>query len=125
MKLDYSKHRLENNSELMAYREKIGNDVFWDFIISVFEWLDSLKIGDSIDISKNSRITARNRDLFIKTACYYMWQYGNDDFMFTNDYTVLYRYDREVEIRESQKYFRELEERKIKKQASCNHPENE
>jgi len=119
MDLDYSKHRLNCISELEPYRIRLGNDVFWSFIISVYKWLDSLKIGDRIDITNNSRINHQNRDLFIKTACYYMRQFGNDDYMFTSNYTSLYRFDRQAEIKDCQIFFKELEQKQIKLQSSC------
>jgi len=119
MNLDYSNYRLNSISELEPFRQRLGNDIFWNFIISVFEWLDSMEVGDSIDISNNSRITNQNRELFIKTTCYYMQQYGNDDYMFTNDYTSLYRFDREAEINDVRKFFDELEKKRIKLNPLC------
>lgn len=100
MNLDYSKHRLNDFTQLEKYKQELGKDVSSRFIDTVYSWLMKMQINDRIDITKKSEITNRNRDFFIKVVCLFIFE-GNDSYLFTSDYTEVYRYDREKEKKET------------------------
>ena len=86
--LNYSQHRPVDFKWMNYYVSEMGKVDFDKFLNRVFARLEKMKVGDVYDLTK--KVGSKNRDLFIKLACYFI-QCGNMDFEFSNDYTSITR----------------------------------
>ncbi len=90
--MDLGQYRLNKTKELADLAEKLG-DRFDPFFCAVYKLLDELKEGESFDVEAN--VHPENRELFIKCACFYIWDKNRtrETFSawveFTNDYRYL------------------------------------
>lgn len=90
--IDYSQHRPNDFNWVNTYISDMGKQNFHTFLNRVFGRLMKMQVGETYDLTK--KVSAENRDLFIKVACYYI-QCGNIDYYFSNDYTVIYRHEKQ------------------------------
>ncbi len=90
--MDLSQYRLNETKELTNLAEKIGNR-FDPFFYAVYKLLDELEPGKSFEIEAN--VHPENLELFIKCACFYIWDRNRTRktfyawVEFTNDYKQL------------------------------------
>lgn len=86
--VNYLEHRPNDFAWMNSYISYIGREAFDSFLNRVFARLILMKVGEIYDLTK--KVSSKNRDLFIKLACYFI-QCGNMDYEFSNDYTTITR----------------------------------
>lgn len=89
--INYSEHRPNDLAWVSSYISYLGKEAFESFLNRVFARLIKMKVGEIYDLTK--KVSSKNRDLFIKSACYFI-QCGNMDYEFSNDYTTITRKER-------------------------------
>ena len=92
MSNDLSKYRLNADSELDVYRQDLHKFVL--FQCDVYNMLDGLAIGDSINVC--DVVVPESLDVFIKVVCLYILLHQYDGFdvakiEFSDDYRKIYR----------------------------------
>lgn len=91
--LDFKQYRLNQDSELDKFRNP-DPERFIRFQFKVYTLLDSLEMGDKIDIV--NKITPESYEVFIKVVCLYILMHRGDPIEksyieFSEDYTMIYR----------------------------------
>lgn len=88
------KYKLTNDhSWYYKYEKLMGEHKLNTYISRVYSTLWNMKPGERFEIDK--RVKEENFELFIKTACWFMDDYfkgnPNDNFFFSEDYSIIYR----------------------------------
>lgn len=89
--MDFSHHRLKNDEELLAYREKMGAGAFWNYLNRILKRISEMRPGEVFLIDK--KVKEENRDLFIKSVCFF-YENGYIQYTHFNDsFTEIRRYE--------------------------------
>lgn len=81
--MNLSEYRLADLSHLVPFKEKMGEEKYFKYAISVYKQLARLDPGDKFNIPRY--VKEKNQELFIKIACAYVVDFPgtmvfNDDF---------------------------------------------
>lgn len=102
--MDLSQFKLESLTcpiWIDKYISEMGEDKFWDYKNKVYTQLDSLKVGQSLEIK--IWVKSENYDLFIKIACCFISE-THCCYQFNNDYSIIkHQFDYEAMVRISEK----------------------
>jgi|GEM_PF-4881040 len=127
MELDFSRYKLDHISQILEYKETLGKDTFFRFFDVVYGMLLKMNFGDEINIATNSKITTKNRDLFIKAVELFIRE-GNSNYKFSNNYTKVLCFDGALkiskEIAEVKEMLAQFELKRLKLRSICNNQES-
>lgn len=90
---DFSKYKLTNDwSWYKRYTSVMGEDLLKSYISRVYVRLDSMKPGETFDITQ--KVISENYELFVKSSCWFIIDFMKNskwkDYSFSEDYTKIY-----------------------------------
>lgn len=93
-KLDFTKHRLTNEADLMPYTKQTfrirgGIVSYWHYAEHLYKRIIYMAPGEVLVVDDLTE--EENRDVFIKTLCAFMLNGVAQDFKFNSTYTELRR----------------------------------
>ncbi len=94
--MNYSSHRLNDESELRPYIKKMGWPNFKTYMERLYNKIIDMKPGDKFRI--DDLVVEKNRDLFIKLLCLFTVMHGTAVFYFNNEFTLFYRNDEKEKL---------------------------
>lgn len=87
--MSYSHLRLNNESELNPFIQRLGKKEFKKYLERVYSKIIRMKSGERFRI--DDLVIEENRELFIKLLCLFIWMHGTNTFIFSNDYQYFIR----------------------------------
>ena len=85
---------------IAIYKEKMGVDLFREYVNGVYNELLNMKVDCSFSLE--ATVKEENRELFIKIVCMFI-QEGNYDYDFSQDYKFIRRHEKTTLVRKPRK----------------------
>lgn len=83
--IDFSKHRLNDDSELHYYMTQMGLKDFNAYVKRVYRKISEMKPNSKLRVAPI--VKSENRDLFIKILCYFIRELPGENFIFNETFT--------------------------------------
>ena len=87
----YARYRMTDWNWIAIYKEKMGVDLFREYVNGVYNELLNMKVDRSFSLE--ATVKEENRELFIKIVCMFI-QEGNYDYDFSQDYKFIRRHEK-------------------------------
>ncbi|MCD7850460.1 MAG: hypothetical protein LUH63_12465 [Parabacteroides sp.] len=87
----YVAYRLVDWDWIGRYKEKMGHNLFMDYVDDIYSELLSMKVGDMFSLDSN--VKEENRDLFVKIVCMFILE-GHPDYSFSDNYKIVIRHEK-------------------------------
>ena len=96
----YARYRMTDWNWIAIYKEKMGVDLFREYVNGVYNELLNMKVDCSFSLE--ATVKEENRELFIKIVCMFI-QEGNYDYDFSQDYKFIRRHEKTTLVRKPRK----------------------
>lgn len=112
----YAKYRLTDWDWIPRYKQKMGTDLFREYVNNVYSELMKMHVGDRFSLDDNVR--EENRELFVKIVCMFI-QEGNSDYDFSPDYKIVRRHEKTTMVKKPRRISSEESGENDTKRDSC------